>query len=129
MPLELRHLAYNILRYYYLLTKVRPQAVSHISISIVVLVKVTRVSRQLKMAIGKHGGLWTLISIWARMGPRSSVGGSKGPRGGIMPPISGQATREGICVLTGQIASYSTDPTLTKGAKSVKARYKRAQVE
>src|ERR1041385_5649018 len=73
-PLELRHLAYNILRYYYLLTKVRPQAVSHISISIVVLVKVTRVSRQLKMAIGKHGGLWTLISIWERMRPRSSVG-------------------------------------------------------
>src|SRR3954469_9381125 len=28
----------------------------------------------MKTSIGKHGGMRTLISIWARMGPRSSVG-------------------------------------------------------
>src|SRR3954462_316788 len=64
-----------MLRYYHLLTKARPQAVSLIilSISVVILVEVPHVYSKLRTCIGKHGGLWTLISIGTRMRSRSSV--------------------------------------------------------
>src|SRR4051812_29326313 len=69
----------NILKILLLLTRERPQAVSLIilSISVVILIEVPHVSRKLRTCIGKHGGLWTLISIRARMGPRSNVGWQK----------------------------------------------------
>src|SRR4051812_39726352 len=65
----------NILKILLLLSKERPQAVSLIilSISVVILVEVPHVSRKMRTCIGKHGGLWTLISIGTRMGSRSSV--------------------------------------------------------
>src|SRR3954470_23561167 len=68
-----------MLRYYYLLNKARPQAVSLIilSISVVILIEFPHVSRKLRTCIGKHEGLWTLISVLARMRPRSSVGWQK----------------------------------------------------